>query len=177
MQRADFRFTFPFRVRFSEVDKQGIVFNVHYLVYFDTAISEYFRALPFDVETQLIPNGTDVFMVKMQLEFFVPLHFDDEIEVGVRSRRVGRSSLTFELAVFSERWRLCAQDQRNHLGECQTEGEEVGTLADRARKADSGIGRGSGSDRPLIDLFGRRVRSHIAENDSTAPVCTPQREA
>ncbi len=102
MQRADFRFTFPFRVRFSEVDKQGIVFNAHYLVYFDTAISEYFRALPFDVETKLIPKGTDVFMVKMQLEFFAPLHFDDEIDVGVRSRRVGRSSLTFELAVFQK---------------------------------------------------------------------------
>ena len=89
IQRSNFQFFIPFQVRFSEVDKQNIVFNAHYLVYFDTAIAEYYRALPFDLENELIPEGTDVFMVKAQLEFFAPLQFDDEIEVGVRSRGWG----------------------------------------------------------------------------------------
>jgi acyl-CoA thioester hydrolase len=31
MQRGDFGFFFPFRVRYSEVDGQGVVFNAHYL--------------------------------------------------------------------------------------------------------------------------------------------------
>lgn len=43
--REEFWFHFPFRVRYSEVDAQAVVFNAHYLTYFDTAITEYFRAL------------------------------------------------------------------------------------------------------------------------------------
>ena len=38
----------PFRVRYSEIDGQGVVFNAHYLTYFDTTITEYFRALGYD---------------------------------------------------------------------------------------------------------------------------------
>ena len=38
MARADFRFAHRMRVRWAEVDKQGIVFNGHYLMYFDVAM-------------------------------------------------------------------------------------------------------------------------------------------
>src|SRR5438445_12442479 len=48
MSREQFWFFHPFRVRYSEIDGQGIVFNVHYLTYFDTTITEYFRALGYD---------------------------------------------------------------------------------------------------------------------------------
>ncbi|MEC7649574.1 MAG: acyl-CoA thioesterase, partial [Pseudomonadota bacterium] len=44
MAKSDFKFAWPFRVRYSEVDGQMIVFNAHYLTYYDTAITEYFRA-------------------------------------------------------------------------------------------------------------------------------------
>ena len=45
MTRDDFRFVQPLRVRWSEVDLQAIVFNGHYLMYFDTAVAGYWRAL------------------------------------------------------------------------------------------------------------------------------------
>ena len=37
-------FTHSLRVRYAEVDSQGIVFNANYLNYLDVAITEYFRA-------------------------------------------------------------------------------------------------------------------------------------
>ena len=37
MQRTDFRFFERLRVRWVEIDAQQIVFNGHYLMYFDTA--------------------------------------------------------------------------------------------------------------------------------------------
>ena len=40
MERAGFSFFHPFRVRYSEIDAQGVVFNAHYLTYYDTAINE-----------------------------------------------------------------------------------------------------------------------------------------
>ena len=48
MSREQFWFFHPFRVRYSEIDGQGVVFNAHYLTYFDTTITEYFRALGYD---------------------------------------------------------------------------------------------------------------------------------
>src|SRR5690606_20149900 len=45
MQQEDFRFSTSLRVRWAEVDMQGIVFNGHYLTYADVGITEYFRAL------------------------------------------------------------------------------------------------------------------------------------
>ena len=44
MSRSDFSFFHPLRVRWAEADMQGIVFNGHYLTYFDVAFTEYFRA-------------------------------------------------------------------------------------------------------------------------------------
>ena len=43
MKRSDFRFADPLRVRWAEVDMQKVVFNGHYLMYFDTAIADYWR--------------------------------------------------------------------------------------------------------------------------------------
>ena len=44
-KRAEFRHFDRLRVRWVEVDMQKIVFNGHYLMYFDTAVAGYWRAL------------------------------------------------------------------------------------------------------------------------------------
>ncbi|MEJ2658864.1 MAG: thioesterase family protein, partial [Desulfobacterales bacterium] len=86
--------------RYAETDAQGIVFYAHYLTYFDTAITEYLRDLPFDYVEHVKHTGTDFHVVKTVIEFFAPSHFDDEIEVYVRSGKIGRSSLMFLLEIF-----------------------------------------------------------------------------
>ena len=45
LTKPEFKFFTTIRVRYAEVDLQGIVFNAHYLTYIDTAITEYFRAI------------------------------------------------------------------------------------------------------------------------------------
>ena len=76
-----------------------ILFNAHYLTYFDTAITEYFRALPYDYREQVKRTGEDFHTVKTLIEYHGPIHFDDEIEIGVRTARGGRTSLTFRLEI------------------------------------------------------------------------------
>ncbi|MHA1538341.1 MAG: acyl-CoA thioesterase [Alphaproteobacteria bacterium] len=99
---ADFPLRHPFRVRYAETDAQGVVFFGNYLIYFDTAISEYFRALGYDYANQVRETGTDFHVVRASVEYFAPLRYDDEIEVGVRIARLGTASLTFEVAIFVE---------------------------------------------------------------------------
>lgn len=99
MARSDFRFWFPFRVRYSEIDGQLIVFNAHYLTYFDTAITEYFRALPHDYKTVAEETGMDFHTVRSLVEYKKMITFDEEIDVCVRVGRIGRSSLRFDLEI------------------------------------------------------------------------------
>jgi len=100
MAKSDYKFFFPFRVRYAETDAQGIVFYAHYLTYFDTAINEYLRNLPFNYVEHVKRTGTDFHVVKAVVEFFAPSHFDDEISVHVRTGKIGRSSLTFITEIF-----------------------------------------------------------------------------
>ena len=100
MAKSDYKFFFPFRVRYSETDAQGIVFNAHFLTYFDTAIYEYFRNLPYDLLYHANNTGTDFHVVRVVIDFLAPTRFDDEIEAHVKSRSVGRSSITFLVEIF-----------------------------------------------------------------------------
>ena len=100
MSREQFWFFHPFRVRYSEIDGQGVVFNAHYLTYFDTTITEYFRALGYDQFADSRNTGIDFHVVKSLIEYKAPALFDWELDVGARVTRIGNSSLGFELAIF-----------------------------------------------------------------------------
>ncbi|KWV60637.1 thioesterase [Bradyrhizobium macuxiense] len=128
--RQDFWFHFPFRVRYSEVDAQAVVFNAHYLTYFDTAITEYFRALGYDYLGEVTRTGIDFHTVKSVVEYKAPIRFDEDIDVCVRVARIGRSSINLALAIFakgSEDLRATgeivwvATDQKTHRSVAVTE--------------------------------------------------------
>lgn len=108
MTRDQFRFLERLRVRWAEIDAQHIVFNGHYLMYFDTAIAGYWRrlALPYH-ETMRALEG-DLYVRKATLEYFSSARYDDIIDVGVRCERVGHSSIQFECAVFRQATLLVA---------------------------------------------------------------------
>ena len=96
----DFRFTHRLRVRWAEVDKQDIVFNGHYLTYFDVAITEYWRTLGLAYPAILERFGSDLFVVKAGIEYRGPAHYDDVLDIGMRVERIGNSSLQFRVAIF-----------------------------------------------------------------------------
>ena len=100
--RSAFWFFFPLRVRYAEVDQQGIVFNAHYLTYFDVGVTEYMRALGYDYQSQPERTGSDFHVVKSLVEYKAAIRFDEKIETAVRTARLGRTSLTFELGIFGK---------------------------------------------------------------------------
>ena len=106
MNRHDFRFLHRLRVRWAEVDMQKIVFNAHYLMYFDTAIADYWRALALPYEASMQRLGGDLYVKKATLEFQASARLDDLLEVGLRCTRIGTSSIRFEGAIFRADQRL-----------------------------------------------------------------------
>jgi len=87
------------RVRWAEVDPQGIVFNAHYLTYFDTAMTEYWRALGLPYEALVNRFKGDLFVRKTTVEYQDSARFDDLLTVSARCERLGKSSLTFAFAL------------------------------------------------------------------------------
>lgn len=100
-QRSDFRFLHRLRVRWAEVDMQKIVFNGHYLMYLDTAISDYWRGMAFPYEAGMLALGGDLYVKKASLEYHGSARFDDMLDVGLRCQRIGNSSITFSGAIFA----------------------------------------------------------------------------
>src|SRR5690349_3360729 len=94
-RRARFGFFHPLRVRWSELDPQGIVFNPNYLVYFDIAVTEYLRTLDFVYPRDFAQAGCDMFAVHASVNFCASARYDDCIDLGVRAARLGRTSFAF----------------------------------------------------------------------------------
>ena len=95
MARSDYKYFHRLRVRYSEIDGQSIVYNGHYLMYFDEGITNYFRALPHDYKSEIENTGHDFHTVKGLVEYAKPIEFDEEIDVWVKAGRIGRSSIRF----------------------------------------------------------------------------------
>lgn len=92
---SDFAFLHPLRVRWSECDAQGIVFNVNYLLYYDIAVWEWTRALGYQRE-----NAPEFLTVHVESTFRGSALFDEEIDVGLRASYLGEKSLRVAGAVF-----------------------------------------------------------------------------
>ena len=95
MPRADFRFSFPKRVRFAEVDAQAVVFNPRYLEYFDIGLVEYWRAAGLYSGPSLA-GAPDAHVVRALVEYRAPIMLDEMVAICVRCSRIGTTSMTLQ---------------------------------------------------------------------------------
>jgi YbgC/YbaW family acyl-CoA thioester hydrolase len=100
MQRSDFRFFDRLRVRWAEIDAQKIVFNGHYLMYFDTALGSFWRAIAMPYAQTMEQLGGDLYVRKATVEYEGSARYDDVLDIGIRCSRIGESSMIFSGAVF-----------------------------------------------------------------------------
>jgi YbgC/YbaW family acyl-CoA thioester hydrolase len=100
MQRKDFRCVHRLRVRWAEVDMQKIVFNAHYLMYIDTAMTDYWRALALPYEASMHALGGEMYVKKATVEYHASARLDDALDVGLRCARIGNSSSLFQAGIF-----------------------------------------------------------------------------
>jgi acyl-CoA thioester hydrolase len=100
--RPPFKFSSQTRVGFSDTDAQGIVYYGRYLPYFDQARVEYHRKLGL-LGMEIGEEGEEFVMRALTVEYHAPAVFDDLIEVYVRLARIGRTSVTYELAAYRAR--------------------------------------------------------------------------
>jgi acyl-CoA thioester hydrolase len=86
-------FRYLLRVRYSECDAQGVVFNAKYAEYADVAVTEFMRAIWGDY-LNLSKRGLDNQVVDLHIQWLAPAKFDDVIQIDVETIRLGNSSYT-----------------------------------------------------------------------------------
>lgn len=91
-------FAFPIVPRYAEVDQQGVVFNGHYLTWFDEAFTGFLDHV--DVSyPELIGAGLDVHVVHSELDYAAPVRWRDAVRVAVACEQIGATSLTVAFSV------------------------------------------------------------------------------
>jgi len=95
--RADYRHFLSIATRWMDNDTYGHVNNVTYYSYFDTVVNEHLvNAGGLDIR-----DGDVVgFVVETSCRYFRPISFPETIDAGMRVTRLGRSSVTYEIALF-----------------------------------------------------------------------------
>ena len=92
-------FTHRIRVRYSECDLQGVVFNANYLTYLDDTITELFRTALNGGYGAMVEAGVDMVVAESTLRYLAPARFDDEIEVEATVTRLGTTGMTTAMRV------------------------------------------------------------------------------
>jgi acyl-CoA thioester hydrolase len=100
-------FIHELRVRYGECDPQGIVFNANYLLYFDVAFTELWRAAVGPWQ-EMVARGIDAVVAEANLEFHAPARFDDRLALRAQITRLGTTAITTEIDVMRDRELLVA---------------------------------------------------------------------
>lgn len=103
MQPEDFRCKQRLTVRWAEVDAQKIVFNAHYMLYADVAITEYWRQMAMPYEASWAKLGGELYVKKADVTYHAAAVMGDVLDVGIRCTKQGNSSLQFECGIFRGR--------------------------------------------------------------------------
>lgn len=91
MPQTDFKHRHRFRVRYSEGDQQGVVFNARYLDYGDIAVTEYWRAVGFRF---VGADAMEFHVARAEVDYKKPIYPDEMIDLWTRTERLGNSSMT-----------------------------------------------------------------------------------
>lgn len=106
-------FSHRLRVRYSECDQQGVVFNGHYLFYYDVAMTELFRAILGRYQN-LVASGVDVVVAEARIRFVEAARFDDELDIELPVKHLGTTSLIIH-PTFRVGERLIADGEVRHV--------------------------------------------------------------
>jgi acyl-CoA thioester hydrolase len=101
------------RVRFGEADPQGIVFNAHYVAWFDVALTELFRAALGSWDA-MVKRGVDAVVAEINVRFLSPARADDLVTLRVAVEELGTTSMLLTCDVLRD-GELLAEGRLRHV--------------------------------------------------------------
>lgn len=112
MSRPEFRFSYSVRVRFNETDPHGIVYYANYNIYTDCGMREYLRTIGVLDALEHSGEPAEFRLVTQKFEYLRSAHFDELLDVCIRSAAIGKTSITYAFEIYK-------------ADECVTSGTQV----------------------------------------------------
>lgn len=117
-------FTHTLRVRYSECDPQGVVFNANYVAYFDVVMTELWREAIGRYQ-DMVETGADMVVAELGVRFLGPAGFDDEIVFDTRLTRLGETSMATRIDGRVGDGPVVQGDMRHVFIDVQTKGKRA----------------------------------------------------
>jgi acyl-CoA thioester hydrolase len=96
-----------------------VVFNAHYLAYFDTSMTELWRAA-FGSYQAMLDRGIDMVVAEARLRFEGPARFDEELTLEVAVTHLGQTSIVTRHEILRDREPLVDGTLRHVLVDRET---------------------------------------------------------
>jgi acyl-CoA thioester hydrolase len=125
-------FSHRLRVRYSECDPQNVVFNSHYVAWFDIVMTELWRELPGGY-AGMTEAGTDMVVAEVGVRYLDGARFDDEVELRASVTRLGKTGMTTHIEVLRDEAVLAEGELRHVFIDLHT--KEKKPIPDEVRRA------------------------------------------
>jgi len=100
-------FLWPVRVYYEDTDAGGVVYHTNYIKFMERARTEWLRDLGFE-QDELREKDAVIFAVRsVQVDYFLPAKFNDQLTVSSRVTKKGKASITIEQEVMRKEIVLC----------------------------------------------------------------------
>ncbi len=95
-------FNWPVRVYYEDTDLGGVVYYANYLKFMERARTEWLRS--FAIQQDDIRDRFDVIFAvrQVQIDYFLPAKFNDELVVSASVDKQGKASITFEQKIMRD---------------------------------------------------------------------------
>ena len=100
LSKDEFEVFWEATVRYYELDPQGVMHNANYVAFFDQATTAYFKHVNYDYLSDIKETKKDFHTVQVLVQYNKPLYFDQDIEIGVKVKEIGNSSMTWIKGMF-----------------------------------------------------------------------------
>lgn len=100
--REDCMFFAPVRVRYGEVDQQGVVYNGNYIIYTDVAFEEFLRSKGYSYKELSTKFDSEVCHIKTTIEYKASAFEGDLLQVGVKVVKIGNKSFSLGYEIYRE---------------------------------------------------------------------------
>lgn len=106
----DWPVTYTRKVRYSDTDAQGIVFNGNYSTYIDDTLTDYFDM------TGYRWGEVEVVLRRMEIDFHSPGRLGETLVTGARTEKIGNTSVTMVMAIWDfESDRVLVEARQVHV--------------------------------------------------------------
>jgi acyl-CoA thioester hydrolase len=103
------------RVRYSECDPQGHVFNARYLEYFDIGMTEIWRETIGPYDAAMDASGVDMVVAEASIRYFASLQFDQEFDLELLVTHMGTTSMVTSIAIVDVEGNRSAEGEIRHV--------------------------------------------------------------